>query len=140
MCIIISNIFYANKKSFQWYLQYENYYAYMVSMVTQIKMFPDFDRNSKLAIIGGNFETTYMFEDFGRDNMSRENFPWMIDDWREQFIKYYGGFDIKMATKAEKIDLILTDEFKNMAIYPYPGSIKKIGDYLVVKMKKFYAD
>ena len=118
----------------------KNYYAYMVSMVTQIKMFPDFDRNSKLAIIGGNFEMTYMFEDFGRDNMSRENFPWMIDDWREQFIKYYGGFDIEMATKEEKIGLILHDDFKNMAIYPYPGSIKKIGDYLVVKMKKFYAD
>ena len=106
----------------------------MVTLLTRVQSDPGFDKQSKLAIIGQNFEKVYKHQHFGKDNMYRMNVDWMIDEWRNNFIKYYGGFVIYNATDVEKFFLAQTDEFKVMNIYPYAGSIKKIDNYIVVKM------
>ena len=53
---------------------------------------------------------------------------------RENFIKYYLGFDIPFASEEELASLGEDVRVQEMAEYPYYGSVKKIDDYMVVKL------
>ena len=53
---------------------------------------------------------------------------------RENFFRRYLGFAVPFASQEELDSLSGTAEFEQMAEYPYNGSVKKIGDYIVVKL------
>ena len=53
---------------------------------------------------------------------------------RENFFRRYLGFDVPFASQEELDVLSKTAEYEQMAEYPYYGSVKKIGDYIVVKL------
>ena len=55
---------------------------------------------------------------------------------KNAFINYYLGFDIPFATDSEIKEIKGTPDFAEMDVYPYYGSIKKIGDYIVVKFSE----
>ena len=52
---------------------------------------------------------------------------------RNQFIKLYCGFDADFASEEEIKTLSENQTFKEMKIYPYYDSVKKIDNYMVVK-------
>jgi sporulation protein YlmC with PRC-barrel domain len=54
---------------------------------------------------------------------------------REAFVRYYIGFDVPFADASEIQALRQTQEFAEMSVYPYYGSVQKIGDYIVVKFE-----
>ena len=53
---------------------------------------------------------------------------------RENFLRYYLGFDIPFADDAELEKLENDSRVAAMSEYPYYGSVQKIDDYIVVKL------
>lgn len=51
-CIILCNIYVANRSWLELHMAYENLYATYSAITTQVKMTPGFDENSKVALIG----------------------------------------------------------------------------------------
>lgn len=53
---------------------------------------------------------------------------------KERFLEQYVGFAIPFASQAEEAEIAASPEFAEMSVYPYYGSMKKIGDTFVVKL------
>lgn len=135
MCIIIaSNVYFANMTYLKMHLQYENANAFYVSLIAQIKETEGFDENSRLAIIGRQDNLLYPFPELGTDGLLGPSQDLVNIYSRENFFRRYLGFDIPFAGQEELDALSKTAEFEQMAEYPYNGSVKKIGDYIVVKL------
>ena len=135
MCIIIaSNVYFANMTYLKMHLQYENANAFYVSLIAQIKETEGFDENSRLAIIGRQDNLLYPFPELGTDGLLGPSQDLVNIYSRENFFRRYLGFDVPFAGQEELDALSKTAEFEQMAEYPYNGSIKKIGDYIVVKL------
>ena len=135
MCIIIaSNVYFANMTYLKMHLQYENANAFYVSLIAQIKETEGFDENSRLAIIGRQDNLLYPFPELETDGLLGPSQDLVNIYSRENFFRRYLGFDVPFAGQEELDALSKTAEFEQMAEYPYNGSVKKIGDYIVVKL------
>lgn len=133
LIVTISNIAYANEIYTKMYLQYESANSFYTGVVTQVKMTPGFDENSKLAIVGDAHNLIYDVPEIDTDDVAGV-MEGMINIYsRNEFIKYYTGFNIPMASNDEISRIMNMDEFKSMPDYPYYGSVCKIGDFIVVK-------
>ena len=53
---------------------------------------------------------------------------------RENFLRYYLGFDLPFATVEETERLTQDPRVLAMAEYPYDGSVRRIDDYIVVRL------
>ena len=53
---------------------------------------------------------------------------------KERMIRQYLGFDVPFATWEEQLELGKLDEVKAMPEYPYPGSVKRVENYIVVML------
>ncbi|MGN0978377.1 MAG: glucosyltransferase domain-containing protein [Faecousia sp.] len=133
--VITANIYIANESYLNLYLRYENAYAFYTSLIADIKMTPGFDKNTKLAVIGTYQEPAFYLEKFyytdeltGVDGFLPDNYS------NERFLEYYLGFPIPFASDQEIQAIQETVEYQEMAVYPYYGSLKLIGDILVVKL------
>ena len=135
MCIIIaSNVYFANMTYLKMHLQYENANAFYVSLIAQIKETEGFDENSRLAIIGRQDNLLYPFPELETDGLLGPSQDLVNIYSRENFFRRYLGFDVPFAGQEELDALSKTAEFEQMAEYPYNGSVKKIGDCIVVKL------
>lgn len=135
MCVIIaSNVYFANMTYLKMHLQYENANAFYVSLIAQIKETEGFDENSRVAIIGQQDNLLYSFPELGTDGLLGPSQDLVNIYSRENFFRRYLGFDVPFASQEELDALSKTAEFEQMAEYPYYGSVKKIGDYIVVKL------
>lgn len=132
--IAISNITFANSVYLKQYLQYENAVSFYTSVVTQMKMTEDYDPFCTVAVIGDADLTVSK-----TDNISGHYMAGVLPDLvnvysRDALIRCYVGYDVKFATQ-EEIDAVTeTEEYKNMPVYPYVGSIRRIDDFMVVKL------
>ena len=134
LVIMICNIYYANITYLQMNIVCENGYAFFSSVVTQVKQTPGFDSQKKLALIGEGDNWIYDLEEFG-DNKIRGTDPSLVNVIsRDEFIKYYIGFDIPFATEDEIMQIEKTQEYQDMEEYPWYGSVAIIDDYVVVKL------
>lgn len=131
--IIVSNVYVANKSYLKQYLVYENTFSFYQSIVTQLQQTPEFDKNSKLAVIGKVEKDSSYLKNFGKDSIY--GLCWFKDEAiSDEFITYYLGFDVPFATIEEKEKLAKEEYVENMPVYPYHGYIQKVDDYLVVKL------
>lgn len=133
--IIIANTYVANESYLNLYLRYENAFAFYTSLAADIKMMPEFDENTKLAVIGQwdelemyetNFEFTH--ELTGVTGFKPDSYS------KERYLDYYIGFPIPFASDAEIAEIQASAEYQEMAVYPYYGSLQMFGDVLVVKL------
>jgi hypothetical protein len=53
---------------------------------------------------------------------------------RDNFIKTFIGYEVADISWDEKNEIMVSDEFKSMPIYPENGCVQKINDVWVVKM------
>lgn len=134
LCIIIvSNIYVANKSYLKQYLIYENTFSFYQSIITQVQQTPGFDEKSKLVVLGNIEKDSSYLENFGDDTIYGLC-GFKGESISDEFITYYLGFDIPIASEEEKAMLINKEEVKNMPTYPYYGYIQEIDDYIVVKI------
>lgn len=133
--ILITNTYIANEAYLTLQLRYENAYAFYTSLIADIKQSPDFTEGSRLAVIG-----TWDDPDFYEEHLSFTNHLTGVTGFKpdsyskERFLQQYIGFSIPFASDAEMEDLQATPEFAEMAVYPYYGSMRKIGAVFVVKL------
>lgn len=131
---IINNVCIANKTALRMHLAYENAHSFFTTVLADIKMTPGFDENCKIALIGYTDVHVYPIKELGNDNVNGALKDLINEYSREAFIAYFCGFDAEYANDQEEAEIMETEEFKSMPRYPYYGSIKRIGDYLVVKL------
>lgn len=135
LCVIIaSNLYFANMTYLKMHLQYENANAFYVSLIAQIKGTEGFDENSRVAIIGQQDNLLYPFPEMNTDGLLGPSQDLVNIYSRESFFRKYLGFAVPFASQEEAEALSKTAEFEQMAEYPYNGSLRKIGDYIVVKL------
>ena len=135
--VLTANIYVGNMVYLRMYLCYENMYGYYSSVMTLAKATPGFDSSSKIALVGWAGNTLHFHTDFdssisdiaGTHGINVNAYT------REAFIRNFIGTEIPFANQYEKEEIKKTAEFAEMPIYPYYGSIKKIGDYVVVKFE-----
>lgn len=133
--IILSNTYFANEAYLELHLQYENTYGFYTSLLSDIRMHPEFDEETKLAVIGRwdypdyffrKFEFTYDL--FGHLNCSPTEYS------MDRFMEYYLGFPIPFASAGTCARIQNSEEYQQMPVYPYYGSIRMFEDTLVVKL------
>lgn len=133
--ILITNTYIANEAYLTLQLRYENAYAFYTSLIADIKLSPDFKEGTRLAVIG-----TWDDPDFYEEHLEFTNHLTGVTGFkpdsysRERFLRQYIGFSIPFASDAEMEAIQVSSEFAEMAVYPYYGSMRKIGDILVVKL------
>ena len=132
--IALGNVYFANKCYLKLQLQFENAYAFYTSLSAQIRSTEGFGEDSRLALIGRQDNLLYDFPE-----LDTEEFLGINDDLinvysRENFFRYYLGFNIPFASDAELETLAEDPRVQSMAEYPYYGSVQKIDDFLVVKL------
>lgn len=135
LLIVSTNISIGNQAFLQMHLKYENTYAFYTSLMSDLRRNETFAPGTKLAIIG----------DYDVPDHYEENFSDLkrimgvggvepTDYSNGEFVKYYLGVDIAFATGEEVAAIEATEEFQQMACYPYHGSVQTIDGILVVKL------
>ena len=131
--IIMNNIYVGNQAYLQLQLRYENTYSFYTSLMSELRTRPDFDKNTKIAIIG------YKSPDFYEENFGNIANVAGVEGIKPSsysascFLSYYLGIDVPFATREEIDEIKEMEEYKEMGVYPYYGSVSKIGDVMVVK-------
>ncbi|MBO5556501.1 MAG: hypothetical protein J5927_04890, partial [Oscillospiraceae bacterium] len=134
LLLALSNVFFANKAYLRAHLQYESATAFYTELIAQVKQTEGFDENSRLALLGQS-EAFYEPEKLDTGKLVGLNGEHLINAYtRETLIRTYLGFDVPFASAEEKAHLESREEVKAMPVYPYYGSVQKIGDYVVVKL------
>ena len=134
LLVCIVNIYFANKTYLKLYLQYENAYAFYSVLTARVLSTEGFDENTRLALIGSQDNLLHSFPE-----LDTEEFPAIGRDLinaysRENFLRYYLGFELPFASGEETERLAQDPRVLAMAEYPYDGSVRKIDDFIVVRL------
>lgn len=133
--IVIVNTYVANASYLNLHLRYENAYAFYTSLAADIKMMPEFDEDMKLAVLGTYQEPAFYEEKFPFLPQLTGVKGFLPDSYsRAKFLEYYIGLPIPSASDEEIEAITASAEFEEMAVYPYYGSMRMIGDVLTVKL------
>lgn len=115
--------------------QTENYFA---SMATRIRMAPGYRQDLLLAFIGDDItDRSFSNEIYHR---SAHIYGGYTDESNykkagKSYFANYMGFHQPEASAAQIADLAATDEVRNMPCYPDDGSVRVIGQFIVVKLE-----
>lgn len=133
--VIAGNTYIANEAYLLLHLRYENAYAFYTSLIADMKMMPEFDEDTKLAVIGTFREPDYYLEEFPFSDHITGTDGFLPDIYsKDRFLEYYLGFPIPMASDDEIAAITATAEYEEMAVYPYYGSMQMFDNILVVKL------
>ena len=131
------NLFVANAAYLYMQLRYENTFSFYTTVVTQIYSLPDYQEDTKVAIIGDTDQYLY---DLGQLECTKEIKGVdgiRVDIYsRNQFIQNFIGANLNFATDEEIEKIKETEEFNKMNRYPYSHSVEKINNTVVVKLGK----
>lgn len=134
--VIIGNIFLANQAYLHLHLRYENAFSFYSNVLSAIQQSPEFQEGYKIAILGWRSPEAYasQFDDVMEIVGIKGLF---LGDYSvPQFIEYYLGVSLPFADQARVEQLYQTEQFRQMPVYPYAGSIQCIDDCLVVKLSE----
>lgn len=133
--VIVINTYVANQAYLHLHLRYENAYAFYTSLAADIKLQPEFDEGTKLAVIGNYRQPDYFEEQFAHIHKITGVYGFVPDNYsNEDFLTYYVGFPVPFASEQEAEAIRSSLGFREMPVYPYYGSLKFFGDVLVVKL------
>ena len=132
--ITLFNVYFANKAYLKMYLDYENAYAFYTGIAAQIRMTEGYDADSKIAILGEASAGLSHLPELDLGELVGPNRDLVNVYTRESFLRRYVGFEARFADAEEKRLLQESDEVKAMPAYPNYGFIRKIGEYIVVKL------
>lgn len=132
--VLMSNVFFANECYVKLHLQYENAYSFYSVLLTRVQGAEGYDEDCRLAIIGHQDNKITRFPQIDLGYLMGPGHDLINIYSRENFLRRYMGTDIPLATEEEIAALEQREEFQAMAEYPYYGSVKKIDDYMVVRL------
>lgn len=133
--ILVSNTYVSNQVYLNLHLKYENAYAFYTTLYADLKMTPGYTRDTRVALLGDYFVPAYYEREFpealsiqGADGFVPTDYSWSY------FLGYYLGVYVAEPTPEEKAELLASAEYRQMPVYPAYGSIRTIGDVIVVKL------
>lgn len=134
--IALKNAFYANEAALRMQLSFQNTYSFYTSIASEIQNNPRFKKGMKVAVIGKENENFYDYGEFSNiEDIKGIQCMYAGMYSKEDFFKYYIGLDIDFASAKVAKRLSKREAVRKMPAYPYYGSIKKIGNYMVVKLE-----
>ncbi len=133
--VLAGSVYFANAFYLRAKLQYENTYALYTAVVAEVFETEGFDENARVALIGQpaaartRFDNAFDFDAFTLPGVN-------ITDRRqaENVIRLYLGFDLPFVSETELAELAARAELADMPVWPYAGSVQKIGDVVAVKL------
>ena len=134
LAVVLSNVYFSNMVYLKMDLQYENAQSFYTGLMTQVKETEGFDEDSKLAIIGSQDNLLHRFPELDTELLLGPARDLVNIYSRENFIKYYLGFDIPFASEEELAALSEDSRVEAMAEYPYYGSVCEMDGFIVVKL------
>lgn len=133
--VVIVNIYVANASYLNLHLRYENAYSFYTALAADIKMMPEFDEDTTIAIVGTYQEPSFYEERFPFLAELTGVKGFLPDSYsRAKFLEYYIGLPIPSASDEAIAEITATETYQNMPVYPYYGSMQFFGDVLVVKL------
>lgn len=133
--VIVINTYVANEAFLHLYLRYENAYSFYTSLAADIKMQPEFTEDTALAVVGTYQQPDFYPKQFVHIHTITGVYGFVPDNYSNQrFLEYYLGFPIPFASEKEIAAIRESPEFEEMAVYPYYGSLRSIGNVLVVRL------
>ena len=134
--MLVCNIFYSNSIYLKMKLEYEEAYSLYSTMISRVKSTEGYDADTMLIITGDAEEKNLVYH---ADEIDTSDMVGLMEGLlniysRYDFIKYYVGYDYKPIDWEKWGELDKMDEVKKMPVYPYEGSVKKFGDYMVVHL------
>lgn len=116
-------------------MTYSNAMSYYNRICSRIEEHDAYDPDIKIALIGSiSFQNKIPKRRLTGAVVGEEAFNMYS---RYSFYHNYLGATYNWATTKEISNIAAMEEFKNMPIYPRHGSIRKIGEYLVVKFSDY---
>ncbi len=134
--ILTCNIFYANRIYLKMKLEYEEAFSFYSGLITRVKSTEGYDADTMLIITGDADEKNLVYH---ADEIDTSDMVGLMEGLlniysRYDFIKYYVGYDYKPIDWEKWGELDKADEVSKMPVYPFDGSVKKFGDYMVVHL------
>lgn len=130
----LSNVYFANMCYLKLELQYESARSFYTALLAQVRSTEGFDENSRLAVIGRQENGLYIAPELDTELLLGPAHDLVNIYSRENFLRLYLGADLPFASDEELAEIERDPAFAEMSEYPYYGSIKKIGDCIVVKL------
>lgn len=130
----------ANVVSFNMEERYEKTYGLCLRILDRLEQIPDYENGDKVAIIGGGVDQrVYPYTDvtsqYLKGYFGVEGVITTTDTGKfASFLYHYLNVTITTTTSEEEINLVQTEEFKQMESFPNESSIRKIGEIWVVKL------
>lgn len=134
LAVLLSNVYFGNMTYLKLHMQYENAYAFYTGLMAQVKDTEGFDADTRLAILGRQDNLLHEFPELDTELLMGPARELVNSYSRENFIRFYLGFDIPFAPEEVLAALAEDERVQAMAEYPYYGSVQKIDDYIVVKL------
>ena len=133
--VIVVNTYLANRSFLNLYLRYENAYAFYTTLAADIRMQPEFTEDTVLALVGTYQQPEFYEEEFADVHTITGIHGFLPDSYsKKRFLEHYLGFRIPFASSDQISTIQATEEFAEMPVYPYYGSMRSFGDVLVVKL------
>lgn len=132
--VALGNVYFANMTYLKMHLQYEAASAFYSALCARVGDAEGFDEGCSLAVIGVQDNLLYKAEELDTELLLGPSVDLINIYSRESFFREYLGFDIPFASAEELERIQGTAEFQAMAEYPYYGSVRRIGDCIVVKL------
>ncbi len=138
MCLLaIINVYLGNQAYLRLHMQYENAYSFYTTVMTQVRMTPGFDKNTKVALVGKTYFANQYPEFREAKQIMGTNSDMINVHAYRSFVRYYIGDDEVIFASNEQIAAIReTEEFQKMPVYPYYGSVQEVDGVIVVKLSE----
>ena len=133
--IIFCNILFANKLYFQTWIEFESKRDFYSSLMAVVTLTEGFEEGVELAVIGDaptmerDFEQFFDLSGFQHPSNSITHVEHV-----EGFVNNCLGYELPFADGEECAALAENEEVLAMPVYPYHGSVKRVGDYMVLRL------
>ena len=132
--VVLSNVYFANMTYLKLQLQYENAYAFYTVLTARLTSLEGFDEHSRLAFVGRQETLLHRFPELDTELLMGPS-PDLVNIYsRENLLRYYLGFDVPFASQEDCAALENDPVVQAMPVYPYEGSVRKIGDLIVIRL------
>lgn len=132
--ISLCNVFYANRLYLKMKLEYENAYAFYSTLTSRIKETPGYGEDTMVFITGDAHELLHESDKIDTSDLVGIMEGLINVYSRSDFLTYYAGFAPPTFDWARWDASGAAAEVDDMPIYPYDGSVKKLGDFIIVKL------
>ena len=135
--IVLGGVYFSNALALYAKLQYEESSSLYTSVLARVFSQEDFDADCRLALLGDapgarwDLSGKFPFEKLQTPGVN------ITDPLQaENVIRYYLGFDLPFADEAELAALKESAAAADMPVWPYDGSVRRLGDLIVVKLSE----